>query len=296
MKVKRFPGKIIEELIKRTAAFYILAAIFLGVFVNVNLARANYLNSFRESEDYLQRFADGKQGFDERKFKDCVFYYQKLAKFLPLYKALAYGNLGFCYFYLNDFAKSIEYYKKAVKDEPGLYTLYLDLSEICLKLNDFKSAAKLLYNCLLMIPTTEDSYGELAKSLTQKGRNDLSLQVQGLILSAKEDYAEANDRLGYVFYVSKNYNDALSYFKEAIALNPENIQAYYYHYLCLRALGKKEEYARDAQMILIMKKKYKIDNSQNQRAIKLHLNIKLMKLQMGGLGEYAQEQVSAKSE
>jgi serine/threonine protein kinase/tetratricopeptide (TPR) repeat protein len=94
--------------------------------------------------------------------------------------AAAYGNLGYCYYYLGRYEKSAEAYRKAVTLRPNVATQWANLSDACRWTPTCASevepatdeAIKLLNQELAVNPRNSRAHATLAVCLAQSGRRD----------------------------------------------------------------------------------------------------------------------------
>ena len=259
--------------VRRSLILYVASLVLLCVFVDRNAAAINYLNYLKGCEEYLQRFNNDHIRFNQQKFVEGVLYYKKLAEYVPAFKAIAYANLGFCYCYLNEYAKAREAYRKAVEAAPGLYTARLDIGLICIISRDFKVALDFLSSSDALIPETERYYQQLAKTFQDEGKIDTYFQIQQLIGRLNFDKVTLPYNLGYVHFMLGNYQEAIVQFTRAIIEKKNFAYAYYYRGLCWRTLGRKDLYEKDSQVALVLKNDVKEVQKEDANILRLHFSI-----------------------
>lgn len=179
---------------RRTILLYLFAFVITALSFNRQVADINYLNYLKDIEDYLQDVAAGKAVVDQARISEGIRYYQKVLKVMPK-NAYAFGNMGFCSFYLNDYKEAAAYYQKAITLEPGEYTFYTDLGDICFLTKNFKDAVTFYGNSLALLPNSEAYYWQVAKSLHGVGRDNFAAQFARLAMQAKVDRGRISEKL-----------------------------------------------------------------------------------------------------
>ena len=266
------------NIIRRSLILYIIAGIMVVTLVDKKSAYFNHLNYLQDCERYFEKFINDEVEFNERKFKDGILYSKKLALFFPSFKALAYGNLGFCYFYLHDYRKAIEFYRIAIRTEPNLYTFYYDMGMICFMRQDFKNAIELFGQSFSYLPHADTYYSRLVKMLENHGNPDVAAQVREMASRLSRDQKRILYNIGRAYSALKDYKNAIVYFNHVIELDKDFIDAYYYRGSSWRELGRRDLYTKDVQEALSLTSKNASLNKEAKEASKLHFNFPFMNL------------------
>ncbi len=188
---------------RRTILLYIFVAIVIIFSFNKQAANINHLNYLKDIEGYLEDLSLGQAGVDRVKIKEGARYYRQLLKVMPA-NAYAYGNLGFCSFYLGDYKEAIAFYQKAIALDPGQYTFYADVGDICFLTKNFQVAVSFLNNSLGLIPDSETYYWRVAKSLKEAGKENFAAQFVRLAMRAKQDREKISEKLTDIRNLLKN--------------------------------------------------------------------------------------------
>lgn len=93
----------------------------------------------------------------------CIQYYQELMDTLGPFDH-AYGNQGFCYYYLGDLGRAIAMYDKAIKINPNQYAYYWDQGMIYSQRREFEKAVFFLQKAMETLPVTINMYASLAQN------------------------------------------------------------------------------------------------------------------------------------
>ena len=131
--------------------------------------------------------------------QQAIVYLNEAVKIHPGYKN-AYLLMGNSYYYLNDFDKSIEAYKKSLQLDP-----------------DFKDAI----NNLAVV------YRDAGRNAGEK-QNNIVLAEQMLLESFRlnPNDAETNRLLGIAYGLSGRHSQAIPYFEKVTQLDPKNAAAF----------------------------------------------------------------------
>ena len=138
-------------------------------------------------------------------------YYLKLAEY-----NLMLGRSG----------KSRDALEKCLQIDPENIDALLKLAEIHLLVRQYKESMTLLNKAQKLDPLLADIY--FKKSIIYKENEDTINAIKNLQISLEKDpqqYA-ANISLGMIYYDLKD-SIAIDYFRNAIKINPENIESYY---------------------------------------------------------------------
>ncbi|WP_229367959.1 tetratricopeptide repeat protein [Telluribacter humicola] len=94
------------------------------------------------------------------------------------------------------------------------------------KNNDPAEAIRLLDAAIKRDKNLADAYIVKGDALSLKNEGGPAVTAYEYALTAKPNYALANNRIGQIFLRGKNYNQALDYYKKAIDANPDFAPAY----------------------------------------------------------------------
>ncbi len=132
-----------------------------------------------------------------------------------------FSELGVQYQELGKFEKATEYFKKAIKINPGYVKAYVNLGANLIKLNKIEHARKILITAQKIDPNNADIYNNLGIVFSKKGKYKAAGLLFRKAIELNPDYANAYFNIGMVFDKLKMYNNAKKNFEKAISLNPE---------------------------------------------------------------------------
>ncbi|VAX37652.1 hypothetical protein MNBD_UNCLBAC01-1652 [hydrothermal vent metagenome] len=152
--------KIIFFIGRRTIVLYIVAFLLAGFlfdFSNAkNTVQLKILNRFRP-ESVMDLV-------NKEKLQDYVFYYQKVAEYIPN-RADAYGLLGYCYYHLGQKQKAISAYEHAIKINPQFFWFHYNLSMIYFKDGEYQQAYEILKKTIKTKPQAVMAYIQWSKRI-----------------------------------------------------------------------------------------------------------------------------------
>ncbi|MFA5060551.1 MAG: tetratricopeptide repeat protein [Candidatus Omnitrophota bacterium] len=120
-------------------ALYLAAFLLLSAILDQGKIQARLLNYFKVPMDYLLDLSAAKVLPNEFQLREQIRYYERLAQY-ALHQPEPPYLLGFCYYYLGDHKKSIEFYKKAVEKAPQSFWTYYNLGVVYFKSGQFEKA------------------------------------------------------------------------------------------------------------------------------------------------------------
>lgn len=186
----------------------------------------------------FENFVRGRRALDS---KSQLQYFLKAERVSPAYSKAIF-QIGKIYFQQKDYATSLLWLRRVAREDRHFYeaTFYLGLDYLFTK-NYEKSAAAfvLLSN---EVPLNE-VFNNLAVALSRIGK---SIQVvHNFERAIKGDPGEADYyfNLGYYYWKSNNFAPAVKYLREALQLNPDDVEASYLLASSLQSLKQPEESA-----------------------------------------------------
>ncbi len=272
------PWRIVNWLIGRCLFLYLVIVLLLLGLVNRHVAHNNRMNFLKQSEVDVKAFALGAPTIDPAMLRMAIRYYRELLRFIPA-DGVIHGNMGFCYFYLKDYPRAWGEYQRALALEPQLWTLHWDSAMFLFQNGDVKEAAWIWEDYLSNQDAARKYFAALKDQLRVKKKEDVLYLVQRMEKRFAKDETETYIKLSESYFSLKQYDNAqaiaasglklfpgnrwlhyvtglldfstghlataASHFAEAIAGNPSDINAYYYHGLCMHGLGDSRQQALD---------------------------------------------------
>jgi len=146
-----------------------------------------------------------------------------------------YFQLSDCYYYKNDFEKSVSFAEKSISSNPGNFNPYNKIYNIQMKLRNYRDAAKILSDYLKIVPDSinvqyalaEHYYKNLSdlKNAEKYFINVLTLAKKSPVDSSYKEYA--GYYLGYISYKNKKFNQAIKFYKMVFNINKSNMNSVY---------------------------------------------------------------------
>jgi tetratricopeptide (TPR) repeat protein len=124
-----------------------------------------------------------------------------------------------------------------------------------LRLNRAADASPEFESELLIVPDDIDAEYHLGFSLLQQSQNDRAVELWRKVLAKNPDHPEANYELGKELLIEGGASKALPYLESAVRLKPEFEPAHYQLQSAYRAVGRKEDADREANVYRALKAK-----------------------------------------
>jgi len=185
------------------------------------------LTACQQSEDVRKhRFLlKGNAALEEQNEEQALQYFQEAIEIDSCFSD-AYNNIGTVYFRQQKFLEALESYNHSIACNPGFLNTYFNRANTLYELNR---------STLAMF--------DVEKVLLEKPDTVPALFLQGLIFTRTREFARAKDsflkiahrdsmnsevyvNLGNVCYFQKQYDEAITYLKKAISLNPKEADAF----------------------------------------------------------------------
>lgn len=136
-----------------------------------------------------------------------------------------------CYRSLHDHTKAIEYYSKALEISPQSVNLCLSLGHCFLDKGDYDKALQQYYKADFMPKAKHRAWRPIAWCSLLTGKHEQAVNYYKKIIS--EDTATSQDLLnyGHVFQVMGNIAEAIAQYRESLALENHNEEAFAKQYM-----------------------------------------------------------------
>ncbi len=136
-----------------------------------------------------------------------------------------------CYRSLHDHTKAIEYYSKALEISPQSVNLCLSLGHCLLDKGDYDKALQQYYKADFMPKAKHRAWRPIAWCSLLTGKHEQAVNYYKKIIS--EDTATSQDLLnyGHVFQVMGNIAEAIAQYRESLALENHNEEAFAKQYM-----------------------------------------------------------------
>lgn len=300
---------LLKKILERNIVYFLLAVGSISLLVNPERAFINRMNNLKtEVDSYLPYFERGTKNLREVDLNLASYYFKNLAQ-TGKTESLFYATKGFCDYHLRRYPQAVRAYETAFRLEPNIYTFSWDLGMIAFRFGRYEDAVGYLSHTLNVIPLTLNYYqmlaGEKKETAQRAARFPLTFQLEE---RAKSDEEEAVHFLALCFYklgrfekmveVAKAglkdhprsallvYDIGLGYFlmqqikeaeivlTQAIARNPQYLNAYIYRSQARDLLGNRSGSAEDKQKM----KELKARGASKKDYFELHANADLIYL------------------
>ncbi len=159
------------------------------------------------------------------KTKEEVYEISKNALELDETSQEAWLHMGNAHSYLDNFSRSIEFYRKAEELGYGNVRLCNNLGTAYLKIGDIEEALK-NYNTGLKIDSTfPPLLNNLGYLYTRKGEFDEAISYLEKAVKEDPNYSAPLNNLGNIFNEKREFDRATYYYSKAIEIDPENQHA-----------------------------------------------------------------------
>jgi len=156
----------------------------------------------------------------------------------------AINGLGVLYLQKRDFKKSLEYFKKVIKIDPGSWDTYNYLGVIYTELEEFDLAKENLLRAANSekYRTPENAYVNLALLEIRKERYDAALRYVEKGLEEDENFPPLSNLMGVILEHEEKYDEAINWYKKALSQLTEEDVSYLVNIgRVYSKLGKKDK-------------------------------------------------------
>jgi tetratricopeptide (TPR) repeat protein len=139
-------------------------------------------------------------------------------------------NLGKVYYHLNERAKAIEFYQKALALDPGLTDVHNSLGVAYMANKDYDKARGEFQHCLNDLAYTDAAMSRLNMGLLEENMNNPEGAIphyQRLIANNEKISPSAYFRLGRIAYNKGDFRQAVDYLTPAVRQSPEYAEAFF---------------------------------------------------------------------
>ncbi len=208
--------------------FLALIALFALVFSYSTYARCKvWNNDDAMATDLLNKFPDDRLAlnnkgyilYEQGNYDAAIPLFEKALKAKHDYE-MAYINMINAHLYKNDIAKADSVNKRAIAVLPASARLHLKYGYVLYVQKNYEGAILSFKKTITLNKKLTDSYSYLGECLFLINRADEAMQAfeKGLLIEPT-NYILLNNK-GYLLQTMKRYEEALSFFKQSLAINP----------------------------------------------------------------------------
>jgi superkiller protein 3 len=157
-------------------------------------------------------------------------------------------NLGKVYYHLNERAKAIEFYQRALSLDPSKTEVHNSLGVAYMADKEYEKAREEFQLCLDDLTYTDAAMSRLNMGLLEENMNRPEAAIpyyQRLVASNDKISPSAYFRLGRIAYNKQEYRQAVDYLTPAVRLSPEYADAFFLLGRSYEELGYLDEAAEN---------------------------------------------------
>lgn len=168
-------------------------------------------------------------------YKQACQVFLKLAKSDYNKKYIAYYNIAYCYFQLNDNPLALKYIDLSINDFPHFDRAYLLQGEIYSKELNYQEAKNSYLNCLKINPDSIEAHNNLGVVYSKLSMDELSLKEFKTANSLQSNkaieknlgFAMAHNSLGNLYFKQNKFDQAKQEYLKALEIDPKQSQTYF---------------------------------------------------------------------
>ena len=189
-------------------------------------------------------------------------FYNKAINIGNDYEAVREGFIGIgdIYFEKNNLSEAENYFEKAINVDPYYYLSYQKLGKIYFSVKKWENAKKNFLKAIEMFPQNEDVqehleevYKAISKETQAKYEKIVKNEKAG---KEKGKLIYAYKNLGWIHLGNGNYDGALKSFDQALAVDPNYIEALHGKGILFYKIKKYQEAEKEFQKVIGMNKSY----------------------------------------
>lgn len=164
---------------------------------------------------------------EQQKWDEAITHYQQALRLQPNFVE-AYNNLGVALKEQKQYLDAVAYFKQALQLNPNFINAYSNLGIVLKELDQLEEAVVFLKRAIALGSTETKTYQVLADILNEQCAYSEAAQCYQQALTLKSfASAEAYNNLGMTLVSLGRIEEAVTYFEQAIALNPPFIAVAY---------------------------------------------------------------------
>ena len=205
-----------------------------------------------------------------------------------------WNDYGIGLFLQGDLKGAAAAFQKVTEADPSNPDGWVNLGRVAVQEGDNQQARVVLEKALALNPNLARTNFFYARVLRVDGDYDGALKHLDIVLAQYPKDRVVRNEAGRVLFLQRKYNDAIVQLQQAIAVDPEDLQANYNLMLCYKGLGDNESAAKYEKLYLRFKadesaqvitgpyrREHPEDNNERQ-SIHEHVSVPLGKAVAGG--------------
>lgn len=165
--------------------------------------------------------------FQQRQYKEAIDKFQVVLE-NEEESAEIYNNIGVSYSNLGDYKNAEKYLNKALKLNPMLPQIYLNMSDVYHRQNEIALAIECLRAGEIALPENTVIPHYLARILMEDAQRDLAIDELDKILEKEPENYDAYYDLARIYFDMGNWNAAIDNFENILEFKDQNELIYFY--------------------------------------------------------------------
>jgi len=225
---------------------------------NLITAEKKYQEVLRWEPDNADAwFHLGTLCYMKEQYQDAILLLLKSIEIDP-FQSIRHYNLGVVLETIGEHSQAIRAYQEAIKIDTQNVQAYNNLGNILAEAGEIDQAESVyrqaiaansghfggylnLGNLLMLRQRTDDAITAYETALNLKPRDPDILNNLGLAFQAKNDQAQSYSYLGYAFYRQRQYDQAISYFQQFLAIQTGDVPFYIALADCYQLTNQEDE-------------------------------------------------------
>jgi Flp pilus assembly protein TadD len=160
------------------------------------------------------------------------------------------NNLGVVLKQKGEFADAIACYRQSLEDNPGFAEARNNLGNALAATGDFAGAEAQFLEALKLRPGNPELLSSLAEAYWSDGKTREAFAAQAGAITADRTNPKLYTRFGLMLAANKQFPQAVTCFKNALVLDPDNVETQINLIRGLLTLGRREEAIAACQQAL----------------------------------------------
>lgn len=152
-----------------------------------------------------------------------------------------WNDYGIGLFLQGNLKAAAQAFAKITEIDPNNPDGWVNLGRVAVQEGDMDRARTVLEKALALQPKLARANYFYAKVLRNDGKYDDAAQRLKLVLNQYPNDRVVRNELGRVYFLKRQYNDAIREFQQTLGIDPEDLQANYNLMLCYQGLGDEQK-------------------------------------------------------